>query len=316
MTEKETIYILGAGAIGLSLAVYLNKHGRETIAVRTSNDNISPGTVEVTLNVGSDSEAAALVDMVSLSKLDQLRGIIVITAKSFANKSIASRLKERAIGVPIVIMQNGIGVEDPYLDLKCSGIYRCVLYSTSMRVKDNNYRFRSITSSPIGAIKGGDHNLMTIVEHLDTPEFRFHRHGDINEEIWKKTIINSVFNSICPLLEIDNGVFHRDDKAAQLAHEIVNEGVALSKRIGLDLDVNKIMDRVLAVSKMSDGQFISTLQDIKSGKETEIASINLAISRIASQMTPMSDVRKTRLLGELIHLKSQIQAKRSHKQND
>jgi 2-dehydropantoate 2-reductase len=306
MTEKETIYILGAGAIGLSLAVYLNERGRKAIAVRTSDDSISAETVEVTLKGESDVEIKAHINTVSLSNLERLHGIIVITAKSFANEFIASRFKDKGIDSPIVIMQNGIGVEDPYADLEFSDIYRCVLYSTSMRVENNYFRFRSIASSPIGTIKGSDSNLTRVVEQLDTPEFRLHRHADIQVEIWKKTIINSVFNSICPLLEIDNGIFHRDEKAAQLADEIVSECVVLSKRLGLDLDENMIMDGILAVSKMSDGQLISTLQDIKGGKETEITSINLAIGRIAEKMTPRIDVSKTRLLGDMVYLKSQL----------
>jgi 2-dehydropantoate 2-reductase len=311
MTEKETIFILGAGAIGLSLAVYLNNNGRSTIVVRTSDDSISAETVDVTLKGESDVAITCPVNTVSLSNLERLHGIIVITAKSFANEFIANRLKDKEIDAPIVVMQNGIGVEDPYVDLESSEVYRCVLYSTSMRVKANNFRFRSIASSPIGMVKGSDFNLTRIVKRLDTPELRLHRHADIQVEIWKKTILNSVFNSICPLLEIDNGIFHRDEKAAQLANEIVSECVVLSKRLGLDLDENIIMNSILAVSKMSDGQFISTLQDIRSGKETEISSINLAIGRIAEGMTPKVDVGKTRLLGDMIHMKSQLRNRQS-----
>ena len=60
----------------------------------------------------------------------------------------------------------------------------------------------------------------------------------------------------------------------------------------------------MSISRGSQGVLISTLQDIKSGKETEIETLNLAVARIASELEPRVEVTKTELLGKMTLLKS------------
>lgn len=313
MSEVERVFIVGAGAIGLPLAVHLVNHGRQVTAVRTSTDDISHQKVEITIQGSTGQAIKTPVEMVSLSKLERISGIIVVTAKSYANKEIASRLKEKHITAPIVILQNGLGVEKPYVDSKVQEIYRCILYATSQKKGNNNYSFRTITASPIGIIKGDENRLNEIVKTLNTVDFPFRAQMDIQKEIWKKAIINSVFNSICPLLEIDNGIFNRDKKSAELAREIVQECIQVTNRLEVELNENEIMEQIYTISKGSDGQLISTLQDIKNGRETEIESLNLEISRVAEKLTPPVAISKTKLLGNMILLKSRIHKMRNTK---
>src|SRR5512147_308991 len=144
--EPERIYILGAGSIGMSLAVHLANSGKKVTAVRTSTDEIDSQVVEVTIRGSNGKTFKSPVEIVSLVRLKSLAGIIVVTAKSYANALIASRLKELEIHAPIVIMQNGVGVENPYLDLDKSRIYRCVLYVTGQKNSNNSYTFLPITA--------------------------------------------------------------------------------------------------------------------------------------------------------------------------
>ncbi len=309
MSTGERIYILGAGAVGLPLAVHLLNHGRRVTAVRTSRNDLPLQTVEVTVQGRMDEVSQAAVEMVSLSKLNEMHGIIVITAKSYANQGIADQLKEKRGDAPIVILQNGLGVEKPYIESDFAEIYRCVLYVAGQKKGPAQYSFRSIASSPIGIIKGHGSRLRRIVKTLSTDKFPFHEQPEIQKEIWKKAIINSVFNSICPLLEIDNGIFVRDEKAAEMGKEIVQECMVLTNRLKLELTENEVIEQIYTISKRSDGQFISTLQDINAGRETEIESLNLEISRVAEELKPAVDISKTKLLGKLILLKSKLHMK-------
>lgn len=70
------------------------------------------------------------------------------------------------------------------------------------------------------------------------------------------------------------------------------------------------MEQLLTISERSDGQLISTLQDLKNGNETEIEFLNLEIAKIAEEMTPRLMVSKTKVLGDLILNKSRIQRNR------
>lgn len=303
MDSRKTIYILGSGAIGLPLAAYLVNVGRDVVAVRTSRQDVLKGTITVTIDNGVDRISTS-VETISLSKLTHLDGTIIITAKSYANQAIALALRDKAATGPVVIMQNGIGIEKPFLDAYFSPIYRCILYVTSQAISEYIFSFRSISSSPIGIVNGNETGLKKCVEDLTTDELPFCLEANIQREIWKKAIINSVFNSICPLLEVDNGVFVRDEATANLAREIIRECVMLTDRFNLELSDTELMAQILLISRRSDGQFISTLQDIRVGRPTEIEVLNLEIARIAASMQPSLDLSKVELLGKLIVAKS------------
>src|SRR3984893_12409566 len=308
---SEKIYILGAGAIGMALAVNLIRNGRSVVAVRTSNSNYSGEAVQVSVECDQSLTIEAPLEMVSLSKLDRLgAGTIVITAKATANRFLASELRDKKSSGPIVIMQNGIGVESPFINAGVPDIYRCVLYATSQEQQQNFFRFRSVAASPIGTVIGDTQKLSRLVTQLSTPKFQFRVEKRIKEEIWKKAIMNAVFNSVCPLLEVDNGIFCRDKMVATIALEIIEETVRETKRIGLNLETKGLMEQLLMISKRSDGQLISTLQDLKNGNETEIDFLNLEIARIAGEMTPKIAVGKTKILGELIAIKSRLKRSR------
>lgn len=311
MDQTETVYVLGAGAIGLPLAAYLAAAGRPAVAVRTSRKDVAKATVTVTLRNGADRLTTS-VETISLAQLPRLAGTIVVAAKSHANKALALELKERAATGPLVIMQNGVGVEKPFLDAHFAPIYRCVLLITSQAAAEYEFTVRPIASSPIGVIAGDEVGLRKCVDALTTDRFPFHAEANIQREIWKKAIINSAFNSICPLLDVDNGVFVRDAEAAQLAREVVRECLLLTDRLNVGLSENELMEQIMRISKGSDGQLISTLQDIRSARPTEIEFLNLEIVRQAASLKPALRLPAVELLGKMIAAKSlqQIRKKR------
>jgi 2-dehydropantoate 2-reductase len=303
MDPNQTIYILGSGAVGFPLAAHLANAGRHVVAVRTSRDDIPHGTVDVSVDNGS-SRISALIETVSLSKLASIDGTIVVAAKSYANKAIAQALSDKAATGSVVIMQNGVGVEQPFLDAHFSSIYRCVLYVTGQPRSEYDFLFRPVTPSPIGMINGDEAGLQKCIEDLSTDGFPFRLEANIRREIWKKAIINAVFIWVCPLLEADTGVFVRDQGAAQLARELIGECVALTDRLGMGLGEHELMEQLLLISRRSDGQLISTLQDIRAGRPTEIEFLNLEIARVAASMQPPLDLPRIELLGKMILAKS------------
>lgn len=303
MGSKNTIYILGSGAIGFPLAAFLAKAGKDVIAVRTSRQDIPKSTITVTVQDGANRISTS-VNTISLSRLTHLEGTIVIASKSFANQAIALELKDKEATGPVIIMQNGIGVEKPFLDAHFFPIYRCVLYVTSQTTSEYNFATRPVTSSPIGIVNGDETGLKKCINDLTTDGLPFHAETNIQREIWKKAILNAVFNSICPLLDVDNGIFFHNEEAAGLASEVVKECVGLTKEFNLGLTESEIMEQIMIISKRSDGQLISTLQDIRNGKQTEIEFLNLEIARVAASMQPALNLPRTELLGKMIVVKS------------
>ena len=307
MDTKETIYILGSGAVGFPLAAYLANAGRTVVAVRTSKNDIPKTTINVTVQ-DEANWVTVPIETVSLANLPSLDGTLVIATKSYTNQTIAGLLQERRVTGPLVIMQNGVGVERPFLDAGFPTICRCVLYVTSQPTSDFQFSFHPITASPIGIIEGSEAELARCVEQVNTEAFPFRAETNIQKEIWKKAIINSVFNSICPLLDVDNGVFVREEATANLARQLVKECIALTDRLNIGLSETEVMQQIMRISAGSK-QLISTLQDIRKGRQTEIESLNLEIARQAASLQPPLALPQTELLGKIILAKSVLNRK-------
>lgn len=298
----EHLFIVGNGVIAKALAVALTLNGRQATILRGSVDQLSVYTEHIQVEMGG-SVLEADVTISSISNYEKLSGIILLTNKSFGNEVLANKLKLKAGESPIVFLQNGLHIENSFIDQGFTELYRCVLMATSQSVSDHKVRFRMVASSPIGIIKGSDEVLERIVKQLDTIAFSFRTEADIQKLIWKKVISNCVFNSICPLLEIDNGVFQRNDATLEIAKTVIAECLEVATLNGIQLSRDEVLQNVLAISEMSDGQKISTYQDILNKRETEIETLNFAVLKAGGGKINMP---VTTLLGELTKLKSEL----------
>ncbi|AEM71627.1 2-dehydropantoate 2-reductase [Allomuricauda ruestringensis DSM 13258] len=304
--KNSKIYIVGSGAIGKALAVFLQQENKQVVLVRGREDNI-PDTEDTITVVGKDNTFQQRIITTTFSAIQAINGIVLIATKAFANTVIAKKLKDKEGDFSLVLLQNGLHVERPFQEF--DKVYRCVLFSTSQVTEDNKVTFKSVMSSPVGNLQGNNDGLEDVIDKINTPYFSFHSEPDITRHIWTKVIANCAFNSICPLLETDNGIFIRNANALQLARTIIEECVSLAQRQGIDLDCDTIEKNLMLISQRSDGQLISTYVDILHNRRTEIESLNLEVAKLADDLGIPETVTHTRLLGELIQLKSAIKMK-------
>lgn len=309
--KKNKIYIIGSGAIGKALAVFLQQEHKEVIIVRGSVDNVPDEKALTTITNKENQKFQQEITTTTFSSLNDINGIVLITAKAFANASLAQKLKEKKGSFSIVLLQNGLNVEKPFEDFK--NIFRCVLFATSQIIDKNNISFKMVTDSPVGNLQNENSNLDAIIKQINTPYFSFKSEPDILKVVWEKVIINCAFNSICPLLEVDNGIFHRNLEATELAKTIIDECVAIAHNQGIILTPKEIEEKLILISQRADGQLISTYEDIRNSRKTEIDSLNLEISRLANEIGMPELVTNTRLLGEMIQLKSKIRITNGNK---
>lgn len=301
----KSIYIIGAGAIGKSLAVFLQKEGRKVVLVRGAVMELKEKYTPLAIEFGEGEILREAIEVTTVEALTHIEGIIVLTNKSFGNESLAKRLKGKTGQSPIVFLQNGLNVERAFEEHEYSSLYRSVLFATSQVLNESLVRFKPVDYSVVGIVKGNLTELEEIVETIDTAFFKFKYVDVIENYVWMKAIVNAAFNSICPLLEVDNGIFIRNELVLNLAKQVIHESVIVAKKIGVDLKEEDVLKRLLLISEKSDGQLISTYQDLLAGKPTEIASLNVEIAKTAERLSLEKQVNVTKLLGELILLKEQ-----------
>lgn len=303
--NSERIYILGCGAIGFPLAAFLARQGKDVVAVRTSTPHSEPSPVDVTVAISGD-QSTTQVTSCGLGTLEAPKGIFVVTAKAAANEMLAAWLTRHGASGPVVLMQNGLGVEEPFLQQGIQQLYRTILYFTSEARAPGTFAATAFKSSMTGLVNGTPAELQRVVECLDSPELPVAATDNINSFIWQKAIVNVAFNSICPLLGVDNGIFIRDPAAVALAEKLIAECIQVARTEGVHLDPSDLRQQVLDISRKTDGLLISTLQDLNAGRATEMPFINLAVVHKAAQRGLESAVPATGFLGHLVQLKETL----------
>lgn len=306
----KTIYIAGAGVIGRTLAVILKHAGKNVLLIRGTVDGLPGSSERIRINLPDGSEVSENIDVKTFSQIKTIDGIVIITAKSFANSELAAKLTLKGVHYPVVLLQNGLNVEQPFIMLGFTQLYRCVLFVTGQFTADNVVRFKPVATCPVGVVNGNEESLAAVVSEINSPAFSFKTESDIQAVIWKKVIVNCVFNSVCPLLNIDNGIFHRNNEALAIGKRIIKECIQVADVCGVSLPEEEVTETLLAISRSSDGQLISTLQDINEHRPTEIATLNLEIARIVKELGMEDMVKETRLLGELTAIKSSLSLNR------
>lgn len=302
--ENTKIYIIGSGAIGRALAVFLKLEGKEVILVRGSVDNLKESEDIITVRDNKNQSFKENIATTTFSNLKELNGIVLITTKTFANAKIAEKLSGFKGEFSIALLQNGLNIEKPYEAFE--NVFRCVLFTTSQIIDNGEVRFKAVTASPVGSINMKNEKLGEIISNINTEHFAFREEPDIERYVWNKVIINCAFNSICPLLEVDNGIFHRNAEVTSIARKIIMECVNLSHKIGLQLDEVEIEKSLLLISERADGQLISTYDDIRKKRRTEIESLNLEMARLAESIGEPEIVPFTKALGLTVLEKSKL----------
>lgn len=311
MENQINIYVIGAGAIGKALAITLKAANRNVTLLRATVTDLQSHKENLSLLLNTGQELSANITVASIHDFDRLDGLIILTNKSYGNAQICALLSNKTGNSPVVILQNGLGVENIFLENHFPRLYRCVLFATSQVIDNTKVNFKPVSPSLIGIIKGKPDELETIVESLNTLAFPFQSEVNIQKVIWKKAIINCVFNSVCPLIETDNGIFYRNADVLDIAQRIIHECVQVANAYGIILSAQEVLESLLLISKLSDGQLISSYQDILHKRTTEIETLNFAIVQMAETIGKETLVKETRLLGELTKLKSDLSRQKS-----
>jgi len=198
----ETISIIGAGAVGKTLAVSLHQVGKSVRLIRGRNTAAPPQIKEITVDLGADRSISAALEVTTLDHLDKLTGMVVLTTKSYSNQHMAPVLHRKAGDAKLVILQNGIQVEQPFIKAGFNQIYRGVLFMASEVLDDGNVSYRQVAPSHIGVIRDNPPSVKDIVNALHTDYLEFKEDHNLDQVVWEKATLNTVFNSICPLLNI------------------------------------------------------------------------------------------------------------------
>lgn len=101
--------------------------------------------------------------------------------------------------------------------------------------------------------------------------------GDIESVLWGKLLVNAGINALTAIMDIPNGRLGRDEHLRAVMAGAVLEGAAIARRLGIALPYADPVSRAEEVCRATAANISSMLQDRRSGRPTEIDSINGAL---------------------------------------
>ncbi len=267
------ITIIGAGAIGTTLAALLSKKGTE-ISIQ-SNKEIEGDKEIMLMNFRGKTIRKKVRIINTLDDSDWY----ILAVKSYDVKELINSLKNKKAN--ILCCQNGIKtynllkteINEKRLSHMVTGMGCSKIDTGKAEFKGSGFTFIGESS---GDIRGAINKLAS---KMNEAEIECKIVDNIFDYVWLKTIINSSINPVAAYNKVVNGKLSEPSLNDQVK-KICNESILIAQKIGIDLPLNPWEEVKNIIRNTSDNK-CSMLQDLENGNRTEIDAINGEIIRIA-----------------------------------
>lgn len=308
MSDRPTrILIVGAGAVGLVYASYLDSHPDSSVQVTllarsNYNDLKQKGAIITTLSEPKEIIGYTPYEILpwteeSLSSYDKEPfDYVIIATKSLGDTALKGLQNfmspEKTL---LVLFQNGIEIEQPYR----KEYHHIPLASAVIRVAScaDGPRHVSIFPGGMRIIVGLDdkfkhnkslkHKLQTLLTlSLEGGCSIFKIVDNIQIARWEKMLWNGSLNMLASILDLSTGVLL--DSTEPLARAMMTEIWTIADSVlGAHSDwvpISKVDDLIIWTHEVVPREFVpSTLQDVRKGNQIELEAIMGNMIRAANR---------------------------------
>lgn len=288
MTEQPRIGIIGAGAMGSSLAAITSRFAPTVMVCRNP---VRAGQIfeHGVRCVGALEAKAEPIIVRNAAELEDVGGVkylfIAVKTTSIAQvceelAPLREKIKQNSGGeVKLISYQNGIDPGRSIMNiLDTKHVMRMVLRYGAV-IHDDRGTVEIIMHDPPHFIGCLDDSLREDCEYLAAKftEVGFGtKYTDVIEQaVWTKAIINAAINPVCALVNADIGsVF--DSPSRKLVVRMLDEGYEVAKAEGIDLG-DGFREKALALASKSTHHLPSMVDDIQNGRPSEVGQLNRQI---------------------------------------
>ncbi len=275
----EHITIVGAGAIGSLFGALLSRVTRVMLIGREAHvDAIRRRG----LQVAGHSSFSARLDATTDPCAVQGAHLILLTVKANSTAAAAGDIAEHMKpGTPVVLMQNGLGVEDAaQAALPGAALMRGLTYHGVTFPEPGHVIWAGRGPTLIGAPPCGTPDAaQAVAALLNSAGIDTRVSEDIQRDVWEKTLVNIGINALGAITRMHNGLLAEHEHTRALMKRLVEEAQAVAASQGYDFDA---FDHVVDMARATGANKNSMLQDIEAGRPTEIDYLNGAVVRLAA----------------------------------
>jgi 2-dehydropantoate 2-reductase len=301
------VVVLGAGAVGLTVAAKLSKVADvHAVARKRHADAVRERGFLMTGIWGEGTYRFSCSD--NLPPAWQDADYYIITAKSTDTEAICREYADAIRGHEVISLQNGIGNEEiisGFTDRVIGG-----MIITGFEWQGDAAVHVSVEAAPmkLGRFPSGvDDAVLALVDLIRTAGMRVEASGEIRSDLWSKTLYNCALNPLGAITNVPYGALI-DPHAWAIITEIVREAYLVVRAEGVALPW-KTPEEYLMYLRMvqlpaTAAHHSSMLQDLTRGRRTEIDFMNGAVAsraRAHGIPAPYNDC-----IAELIRFREQL----------
>lgn len=291
------IAVVGPGALGCLVAALLKNKASQDVwlldkrpdrALEIKGSGIRAegigGTYTAKIDVTADAGDIGVADLV------------IICVKSYSTEDACKSAKD-AVGkdTSVLTLQNGIGnvqiLNDHFGEER---VIAGVTNHGATLLGTGHIRHAGRGDTIIGKADGKRSSaLKNISAVLTKSGLNTKVSTDINSVVWSKLVINVGINALTAITRLKNGKLVEYEHSRELLRGAVQEASRIVKRKRVKLAYDDPIQKVEGVAKATGANISSMLQDVLSGKRTEIDFINGAIVRQGKSLgipTPVNEV--------------------------
>ncbi len=272
------IVILGAGAIGRLLGVYLSRCEHRITFVEPRAEvveAINSTGIGFMEHDATDPDDVVRVRAEAVPHAGDVRecDLVLLAVKSFdtltAVRAAGHLVSEQS---PIITMQTGLG--------NIEQMERVV----DRRAIIGGFTFMAATALGPGIVRHGGTGKTYLGELDSRITDRLHRVCELFDRcglactpvhrfmgrLWCKVIVYSAINSLSSILRVKNGQLLDAMESITLMKRLIDEGVAVAEAHAVDLVFPDLYELLFSACRTTAGNLSSMLQDILAGQRTEI----------------------------------------------
>jgi len=301
------IVVLGAGAVGLTIAAKLSCIADVHAVARMRHvDAVQERGFLMTGIWGEGTYRFSCSE--DLPETWQDADYYIITAKSTGTEGICRQFTDAIRGREVVSLQNGIGNEEiiaRFTDRVIGG-----MIITGFEWRGDASVHVSVEAAPmkLGRFPSGmDDAVEGLAALMRETGIRVEATGGIRTDIWGKTLYNCALNPLGALMNVPYGAL-TDPHAWAIVTAIVREAFCVAEAEGVLLpwETAETYLEYLRTTQLpaTAAHHSSMLQDITGGRKTEIDFLNGAVAEIAERHG--IDVPYNSCITELIRFRERI----------
>jgi 2-dehydropantoate 2-reductase len=203
--------------------------------------------------------------------------LLVATKAHHTMDALATFRARRADELAIALLQNGMGAaEEAQAQFPGARVYHLVTTTSAWReaafIVHRAGRGRTLVGRHGAGSPGAD--VVEIARSFAVPGLELEVSADIRAALWRKLGVNCVINPLSALLGIRNGEVPADPRSLRLLEALCAEIAAVAAAEGIALTAHEVRANVEATCRVTADNYNSMLQDLRTGRRTEIGYLN------------------------------------------